>query len=160
MTLLLYSVQLVTEGVIMTLGNKIVKRMKVLSLGACSTRHATYINFSLLQTGSSTCDERVYATLKILRSRQWTIEFSFPPTWNWAFGVSSHSQFHSRCFIHGKQIPIKRHIVGEKTMFCIDWTILCRRLFLREKKRMFCSINASGAWFARHHLFYFCILLP
>ena len=28
----------------MTLGNKIVKRMKVLSLGACSTRHATYIN--------------------------------------------------------------------------------------------------------------------
>ena len=52
----------------MTLGNKIVKRMKVLSLGACSTRHTTYINFSLLQTGTSTCDERVYATLKILRS--------------------------------------------------------------------------------------------
>ena len=47
----------------MTLGNKIVKRMKVLSLGACSTRHATYINFSLLQTGTSTHDERVYATL-------------------------------------------------------------------------------------------------
>ena len=38
----------------MTLGNKIVKRMKVLSLGACSTSHATYINFSLLQTGTST----------------------------------------------------------------------------------------------------------
>ena len=68
MFLLLYSVQLVTEGVIMTLGNKIVKRMKVLSLGACSTHYATYINFSLLQTGTSTCDERVYATLKIFRS--------------------------------------------------------------------------------------------
>lgn len=140
MTLLLYSVQLVTEGVIMTLGNKIVKRMKVLSLGACSTRHATYINFSLLQTGTSTCDEHVYATLKIFRSsgrssfhfRQLVIE----PLGS---AVTPNSTVGASYMVSRYQL---KGIVGKKTMFWIDWTILCRRLFLREKKRMFCSIKA------------------
>ena len=149
---------MVTEGVTMTLGNKIVKRMKVLSLGACSTRHATYINFSLLQTGTSTCDERVYTTLKIFRSsgrssfhfRQLEIE----PLGS---AVTPNSTVGASYMVSKYQL---KGMVGEKTMLCIDWTILCRRLFLRERKRMFCSINASGAWFARHHLFYFCILLP
>ena len=124
----------------MTLGNKIVKRMKVLSLGACSTRHATYINFSLLQTGTSTCDEHVYATLKIFRSsgrssfhfRQLVIE----PLGS---AVTPNSTVGASYMVSRYQL---KGIVGKKTMFWIDWTILCRRLFLREKKRMFCSIKA------------------
>ena len=115
MTLLLYSVQLVTEGVIMTLGNKIVKRMKVLSVGACSTRHATYINFSLLQTGTSTCDEHVYATLKIFRSsgrssfhfRQLVIE----PLGS---AVTPNSTVGASYMVSRYQL---KGIVGKKTMF-------------------------------------------
>ena len=109
---------MVTEGVIMTLGNKIVKRMKVLSLGACSTRHATYINFSLLQTGTSTCDECVYATLKIFRSsgqssfhfRQLEIEPS-------GSAVTPNSTVGASYMVSKYQL---KGIVGRKTMFCTD----------------------------------------
>ena len=144
---------MVTEGVIMTLGNKIVKRMKVLSLWACSTRHATYINFSLLQTGTSTCDECVYATLKIFRSSGRSsfhfCQLEIEPSGS---AVTPNSTVGASYMVSKYQL---KGIVGRKTMFCTDWTILCRRLLLREKKMMFCSIKASGAWCARNHLFYF-----
>ena len=137
----------------MTLGNKIVKRMKVLSLWACSTRHATYINFSLLQTGTSTCDECVYATLKIFRSSGRSsfhfCQLEIEPSGS---AVTPNSTVGASYMVSKYQL---KGIVGRKTMFCTDWTILCRRLLLREKKMMFCSIKASGAWCARNHLFYF-----
>ena len=92
--------------------------MKVLSLGACSTRYATFINFSLLQTGTSTCDERVYATLKIFRSsgrlsfhfRQLEIEPS-------GSAVTPNSTVGASYMISKYQL---KGIIGEKTMFCID----------------------------------------
>ena len=68
--------------------------------------------------------------------------FSFPPSWIWAFRVSSHSQSQKLPKLKWRP-PSKDHFFalnGQNNLWgCFD-----------KRKRMFCRIKASGDWCTTH----------
>ena len=64
--------------------------------------------------------------------------FAFPPSWIWTFRVSCRFQFH-------KLQKLKWHPWSKDCVSHWMDKIIYEAVFKGEK-RMFCSINASGAW--------------